>query len=792
VLHLLLLLVCKLQQVLADDDDDDDDASASIAQQWAAGFAWKSLAVPFLLSVICLILVGIFRIALPHIYEPRQWKAMPHIESAVPPLSRNPFFALVDVVLRPLWQVSEMVGLDAFAFLSSGRALLYVNFLFIVIGIPLTFPLYCTGDHWKEISGFDEVDELSMLGICSILNVPGDSNRVSIAVVATYVYTLILVVALLGNLAHVQHMKRKYQRQRRPARYYTVQVNAIPEGEREPWQVQQFFEERHYQVEGVCPIKHMNQDYHTTVKRFETAFRHLHHWEAKERKALAKGKLVPLQVRLPWPRWCEKVDAVEHHKSDYVGFRQQLEEYRQEYQGLEDSDRAFVTFKTLTDARTAIDDFTYGDIEGRLKRWIRPAPEPRDIYWWSLENAMAGLGWRVGTLMWLIWSTLATVFIFIVPIVAIQFLRNWNYERVADEADQGSDDIILGFLPSIFLVITNWIASYVLYFLALYSGLSSHHLVQDAWMWQYFIYLIVDAFIITFFASALATAFRHGNPRDVHNPWETLGTALPASAAFFYTFTGTQAFTALLPRAALPANLFKALWRRAWHLTSWELELAMAPNFPKYAKMYARDTFIFAITFTFGVLAPGLLLISFVYFMLSHLVFKYKLTYQYRSRFQAEGKLALPAARQVLVGVIVAQVCIMAVVATKRASLLFAILPLPILLIVLIFFLPWLYMPLKDHGLAEDLAEEFDADTSEVQQRSKADSLMAIRNCDWMQPSLQVDLDKPLPQRFFWQYAEQWEKPTDARDFLMSDGETTDEEKSYNSLLNEDTESGME
>mmetsp|Transcript_25733 Transcript_25733/g.60057 ORF Transcript_25733/g.60057 Transcript_25733/m.60057 type:complete len:801 (-) Transcript_25733:29-2431(-) len=743
---LLFALLASAQHLAcASDDDEDGNDEDLFERQWDVEYLWVATLVPLALTVVACIFAAIFRIALPRIYEPRVWKAMPGIESASKPLSSNPILALWEIARRPLSQVSDVVGLDAMSFLSSGRALLYCVVLYIIIGAPLMLPAYCWDDYWANAPGF-EAENLPILGVCSIINVPPDHNRLWVTVIATYLFTIILIVAILWNLCYVQHMKREYQKQRRPYRYYSVLVSAIPEGERSAAQVQRFFEENGYGVEAACPIKSLGSEYYNQVRRYKKAFRELHRWQHKEKRALARGKDTPLQMRLAWPNWCEKVNAVAYYQSKCDECRAELEQYRNGYETLEDQGVSIVTFKTLSDASKAHSEFRLGDLgDPGLHYRVDPAPEPRDLFWWSMENSMSGAFFRLGSLMWLWWSTAFVIFVFAFAVAGLQALRVWNYEHEDEQSSTGG--LILGFLPSLGLVILNWLASYVLYLLALFAGLPSRRLVQDAWMWQYFSYLIIDAFLVTFFSGALL-----GGGYDSDIPWyDFLGIALPASAAFFFVFIATQAFTALVPRVALPHNLFKAIWRCAWHSTGWELDYSTAPGKPKFAKMYGRDAFIFAITFCFGICAPGVLIMGFVYFILSHLVFKYKFLYNYRSAFQSEGMLAIPAARQVLTGTAVAQICLGIVIATKTFWMCFLIIPILLLTILLIILLPFIYRRLHDHGLGSELAAEFDADTSEVQRNSKKASLFAASQCHWMQPSLKVDIDQPLPGRFFWQ-----------------------------------------
>mmetsp|Transcript_61566 Transcript_61566/g.146885 ORF Transcript_61566/g.146885 Transcript_61566/m.146885 type:complete len:787 (+) Transcript_61566:86-2446(+) len=735
--------------------------------------------------LLCILIVAVGRLICPMVYEPRTRFAMPMIEDISRPLSKNPFAAFWQVVTTPLAELVETVGLDAVAYTSTSRTLLYVICSWMIMSLAL-LPFYCPGNYWTEAAEETGTANFVPLTQCSITNIPRSSDRLWATVVGTYAFAIAHFIAVGIDLWFIQNKMTKYQRHRRPPRYYTCMVSDIPEDERDARSLTEWFKEQGFTgIAHVSPMRLLGADFYKDLRKYESSWVSL---QRARREEATTGETAWL--RLPWPECCTQVPAVDHHSQELQELRPVIEGYQRDHESFEEHSVAFVTFDNLTEASEAFEKFEYGHYDRDTLRtgWrVEPAPEPRDIYWRSLEMAAGNVMFHFGGRCWLWWATFGVIITWIIPILGVQALRTWllNWDNLLASA-------LLSFLPSLLLVIVNALGTMVLRLVARASGLFEKSLVQHFWMWQCFLFLIIDSFIITFFVgSFLIGSTSYGSSGDgsgdvdLSDPIHRLGEAMPRAASFYFVYILSQAFYGIVLGIAFPWALISTISNRAWSLQGRDKEVAMAPSHPQYAQLYAYDAFVYSITFCFGLFAPLVLVAGFIFHLLSHICYKYKLMYNYRSEFQAEGELALPAAAQVLLGLFVGELGVFAVVLVKGAWSSFFLIPLMVITLLLIPALPFIYKPLYEKGLDTSLCREFDDEAaagSKKQIHARDTAIKAAKDGVWSQPRLRENLDHPFPNRFFWRDLKKEKGSSDEQDF----DDSSDEAEILDALVEDD------
>jgi len=718
-------------------------------------------AVPGVATVIgCIVFLSCARLVLPLVFEPRTEMALPHVEDVSKPLSRNPIIAFCQVLTMPLTRMRETVGLDAMAYAAFGRTLMLVCFLWIVLSFAILMPLYCPGDTWKEAVQ-ESKKNFAPLIRCSVSNIEDgdDSPKYIATVVCTWIFSLLLIAGLVANLIFIQRQKVKHLRHRRPGRYYTCIVNEIPAEKRDAGSIRSFYESEGYSVADVNTVRLLGDHFYSEEAEYRDV------WRKLEIAKMDEEDTDELQwTRLPPPECFSEVPAVEHYSSEAECLKSSLTEYQENYYNHEAHSVAFVTFNSLTDASDAYRDLYAGriDLETKDLGWrTEPAPEPRDIIWKSLENKAANnLCEHYASKVFLWVGTFIVIIVWIIPILSVQAVK-----VVFTESDNYGMNLVADFLPPLLLVILNLLGTLVLSLIASAAGLVTRSERQHEGMWQNFFFLMIDSFLITFvFGSAVTGAAYSGGATHTwddlwsHDPLSLLGESMPRYASFYFLYILSQAFYGIVPFIAFPFSFIYYLLARAWNLKGRLFEAATDPGPPAYALCYAYDAFIFSITFCFGILAPITFIAGFLFVFISHMSVKYSLLYNFRSEFQVEGALVLPASGQVLCGNLFGQIGVLAVLFVRGAWVGFALVPLIILTAILMVALRCCgFETLYDQGLEPDLAAEFDAEleggygASAKQAHHREMALEGAKHGLWRQPLARGSLDHPYPDKFFWQ-----------------------------------------
>jgi len=221
--------------------------------------------------------------------------------------------------------------------------------------------------------------------------------------------------------------------------------------------------------------------------------------------------------------------------------------------------------------------------------------------------------------------------------------------------------IIEGVLPPVLLAILLAILPVILRALAWYENIPRHSLISLSVYTRYFIFLIINGFLVVTFSSGLTAAI----PKIVEDPTSTvstLATQLPDAATFFLTYTITTGLSgaagALLQVGSLLVFylnrwLFGDTPRKAYKKT-W-----IMPN-TDMGVLLPRISLIASIALAYSIISPiinGLALLSFT---LLWLAYKYLFTWVYdQPQAMETGGLYFPKGlSNLFVGLYIEQICL--------------------------------------------------------------------------------------------------------------------------------------
>lgn len=677
----------------------------------------------------------------PSFYEYRVWNDLPGFEAPPQSLSRE-FCGWVLPLLRlPLAEIARTSGLDAaayVAFQALAFSILGLSSLFIFLTLV---PIYATG-----------VNGLSGLDWVSLSNVAQKSWRLWPCAFMLWIGSALWYTALYKGVSLVASIKLQRERCIHSTQDYTVLVRPVPARFRATEAVRQYFEK-------LWP----GQVLHVSVVRDLSAYDGLVDAYTKAWRGLKRSEVIIAEKcqsqTATWPACfplCGWKEAVPYYSEQVRTLRAQIEEERENYQNFPATRAAFVTFRSLATAAEA-------KATRRGGQWhCRYAPEPREILWRNLGRPPAVL---FGMSAHFAVAVFVVVIFFGVPVAMTQSFVNletlqhkyrwlaWSVHSIPHELRT----LLQSLLPTLVLVALQALVLPLIQLLAQGSGVEEARAVQKRVMIAYFFFLMFNFFFVIVCSGAVFDTL-HLFSTHPDRIFEFLGVSMPKVGSFFMLFITLRALSTAPGHIALITNFaLREARLRLVCRTDFECEEASDPGFPPYGSMYADDLFVFCVSMSYAVISPWILLFGTLYFALNLITGKYLLCFVFRNEYQASGAHMVVAVQLALTGLMIGQMTCVAVIFLKESTAWLVCLPLPILTLAFIIWLPHgVGKPLARQDIPRDLAAELDTDGTDV-----SGLLRAIEEDHlFVQPSLSLDLDNPL------------QKPADvkaARGIVMED-----------------------
>lgn len=617
-----------------------------------------TLAVSAFFAVLQVAVFAIIRRSFKRIYEPKTY--LGDEKRRVEPLPAS-FCGWLPALLRmPQEDLIRTSGLDAYFF----ARYLYVHaffFLssFFVLAIIL-FPIY-TVDGKGEDNGKKGLDILTFGNIS-----PRHSSRYAAPLVLAYVFIGVFLYILYAEMK--AFIEKRQMLLRSPlyqsrASASTILVTAIPK----PYMTHDILYSIFNQFPGGVKYIWLNRDLEDLpdkadermklVQKLETVECKLIKWALKtEQKREKKSgertsssmvmeenmidRYIPRKKR-PTMRvgsipvlsslCCgKKVDAITYCMERISQLNTEIETAKENEEYYHVLNSAFIQFNRQIAAHMAVQCVTASIPLAMTPRYIDV--KPNNIVWTNLKIGFYEKGFRHVAMLA---ATLALIIFWTIPVAFVGFLSNLTYLtdkltflRFIYNLPDPLLGIITGLLPTVLLAILMALLPIVLRLFAKLSGIPTTDAIDRYVQGSYFVFQVVHAFLVVTISSSVASVVT----KIIQNPPEAatlLAANIPTASNFFFSFLALQglnmAASILLQIVTLILfyllgklldNTPRKKWKRYFTLTT----LSWGTVFPIFTNFVV-------ITLVYSVIAPLILLIAGLAFILFYVAYTYKMFY---------------------------------------------------------------------------------------------------------------------------------------------------------------------
>lgn len=368
----------------------------------------------------------------------------------------------------------------------------------------------------------------------------------------------------------------------------------------------------------------------------------------------------------------EKVDSVEYLRKTLPDLASKVDDMRKENQKPGDltSSALFVAYKNQAAAQKAYRQITFHPNLPTKLRFI--GVQPKEVIW---KNMTLSLQTRLSK------AGIATIFIITViilwsiPIGIVGTLSNITYLtdkvkflRFINNFPPWLLGLITGLLPP--YLMSSFIA-YVPKFMRIIAKLSGSPTLPEAELttqtW-FFLFQVIQVFLVTTFSSG-AAAVATSIARDPSQIPTLLASNLPKASNFYLSYFILQGLTNAPDKLLNYSDLFEYLFYSRY------IDLTPRQHFTRYTTMknipwaaqYPKFTTMLIIALAYSCIAPLVLGFAFVGLSLFYLAFRYNMLYVYSIKIESNGACYTRALQHISVGVYLAELCLIGLLAARSA-----------------------------------------------------------------------------------------------------------------------------
>ncbi|BGP55330.1 hypothetical protein JCM8202_002170 [Rhodotorula sphaerocarpa] len=364
--------------------------------------------------------------------------------------------------------------------------------------------------------------------------------------------------------------------------------------------------------------------------------------------------------------WGKKVDTIDWAREEIANNNQELEKERG-YLNNDDKypreSAVFILFHTQMAAHMFAQCLNHHAPLRMSSRFLEVAVD--DVIWENLNMNPYQKKGRIA-LSWA--ATLGLIITWAAPVAFVGAIANVNtlcsiasWMQWLCQLPVPVEGIIQGALPPAALAVLFLLVPIILRLFAQFEGIPLQTRVELSLMDRYFIFMVLNGFIVVTLSSGLMAAI----PQITQNPASAvtlLATQLPAASTFFLTYFVTVAFAgaagALLQIVALVLYYVKLILLGSTPRSVWGVK-SMFPLF-QWGKLYPSITLLTVIGLAYSIIAPLVCGFACVAFALFWFVYKYLFLHVLETDPATEtGGLFYPKAiTQIFVGLYIEQVCL--------------------------------------------------------------------------------------------------------------------------------------
>jgi hypothetical protein len=328
---------------------------------------------------------------------------------------------------------------------------------------------------------------------------------------------------------------------------------------------------------------------------------------------------------------------------------------------------AFIEFDTQVNAQSAYQTLSHHRaFHMKPHIYIRP----HEIVWKSLrmrwwERIVRGFAIQA--------FVAATVIFWSFPCALIGFITNITFltEKIfflawLKHLPAPVLGLITGLLPAVALTLLMSLVPYILRACARQAGIPSHSMIELYTQSGYFVFQVVQVFLVTTITSAASAAFEKilEDPTSVRS---LLSQNLPKASNFYVSYFILQGLAMSASRLLQIGSLIRHLiWQNEQN------QRAMVNKWHRikivhWGAIYPVFTNMGVIAITYSLLAPLTVVFALIGLYLIYLVSKYNLMYTYSSEVSTRGLLYPHALKHLLTGVYLAEICLIGLFGLRSA-----------------------------------------------------------------------------------------------------------------------------
>jgi len=505
----------------------------------------------------------------------------------------------------------------------------------------------------------------------SISNVPLKSQRFWTHIVMAYAFTFWTCYVLLKEYEKVASMRLQFlsSEGRRPDQFTVLVRNVPPDPDESVSElVEHFFlvnHPHHYLIhQVVCNANKLA----SLVKKKKSKQNWLDYYQLKYDRNQSQR---PLKKTGFLGLWGEKVDAIDHHKSEIKKLSEEIEEEGKKV--LKDPKSimpaAFVSFKTRWGAAVCAQTQQSRNPTLWLTEW---APEPRDVYWENLAIPYMSLSVRrliIGVAFFFL------TFFFMIPIASVQALA--SIEGIEKKAPflkpiieiKFIKSVIQGFLPGIALKLFLIFLPTILMIMSKFEGFLSISSLERRSASRYYIFLIINVFLGSILTGAAFEQLNSFINQSANEIPKTIGVAVPLKATFFITYIMVDGWAGIAGEVLMLKPLI------LYHLKNFFLvktekdrEKAMDPGSLGFNTGEPRIQLYFLLGLVYATVTPVLLPFIIIFFAFAYVVFRHQIINVYNQEYESGAAFWPDVHGRVIAALVISQLALLGLMSTKEAA----------------------------------------------------------------------------------------------------------------------------
>ncbi|CAD6234859.1 unnamed protein product [Miscanthus lutarioriparius] len=392
---------------------------------------------------------------------------------------------------------------------------------------------------------------------------------------------------------------------------------------------------------------------------------------------------------------------------------------------------AFVSFKSRLEAAQAAE---MQQLVNPLSLVTTYAPEPTDIIWKNLSIPF----WRISMfkLGVFVAAFLLTVF-FTIPVTAVQGIvqfekiKRWFPPARAVQLIPGLNSVVTGYLPSMILNGFIYLVPFAMLGMASFEGCIANSQKEIKACNMVFYFLLGNVFFLSILSGSLldqiGESFEH--PKNIPN---RLASAVSAQSDFFITYILTNGMSGF----SLEVLQFGLLiWQFLKAHSLGHSEEPYLYGFP-YFRVVPTVSLAILIGVVYAVVAPLLLPILLIYFLLGYAVYINQMEDVYEITYDTCGQYWPNIHRYIFLSVALMQITMIGLFGLKsKPGASFATIPLLVLNILFNEYCKVRFLPTFSHRPVQVAKQSDELDEAEGMTECNVDNAICAYRPPWMRPT---------------------------------------------------------